>query len=182
MAAALDRAQGPALSRKALAGRKPRRQAHLCAGRAGFRRQLAIRALHSAARRARRTRDAARASAAGRPAAREPARHHRARRSRRSGALSLRRRAAEPAAPVQDAARNHSRRRALSARAGARRRERWKKRLAKMAGLQGRRGLGRQSRARQRSPPLDRSQNVAPLFAVRGVRSRACNSARARPI
>ena len=36
MAAALDRAQRPAISGKAVAGRKPRRQAHLCPGRAGI--------------------------------------------------------------------------------------------------------------------------------------------------
>ena len=39
VAAALERAQGPALPGTAVAGRKPRRQAHLRAGRAGFWRQ-----------------------------------------------------------------------------------------------------------------------------------------------
>ena len=46
--------KGPRFPGKSLAGRKPRRQAHLRPGRAGFRRYAAIRPLHPAARRARR--------------------------------------------------------------------------------------------------------------------------------
>ena len=82
--------KGPRFPGTALAGREPRRQAHLCPGRAGFRRHAAIRPLHAAARRARGAQgDAARASAARRFDAREPAGHRRARRSRRPGALSI---------------------------------------------------------------------------------------------
>ena len=65
--------KGPRFPGKAVAGRKPRRQAHLRAGRAGIRRHAAIRALHPAARRACQESDSARASAAGDAAARKSA-------------------------------------------------------------------------------------------------------------
>ena len=119
MAAALDRAQGPALSRNGPGRAKtspastsmcrPSRVSAIACNSRATCRSLAARAGSG---------HAAGASAARDADAREPARHHRARRSRRSGALSMRRRAVEPAAAVQDAARNHSGRRALSARAG----------------------------------------------------------------
>jgi tetratricopeptide (TPR) repeat protein len=81
--------------------------------------------------------------------AREPARHRGLRRSRHRRALSMRRRAFEPAAAVPHPPRNHSGRHALSARAsgGGAALERaacWLK------GPQGRSGLGRQSGACQR--------------------------------
>ena len=60
------------------------------------------------------------ASAAGDAAAGKPGRRHRARRPRRHRPIRLRCRAAEPAAALEDAARDHSRDRALSARPGRR--------------------------------------------------------------
>ena len=182
VAAALDRAHRPALSGAAVAGRESRRQAHLCPGRAGFRRHAAVRPLPAAPRRPCRQRDGARASAAGHAAAREPARHHGARRPRRSGALSLRRRAAEPAAPVQDPARNHSRRSPVSASAGGigATVERASRRHGR---TESRRGVGGQSGTCQRYPPLDRSAPVGTAVrrAWRLLREPASRAARRRP-
>ncbi len=126
---------------------------------------------------------AARASAARQPDAREPARHRRSRRSRRSGALSLRRRADEPAASVQDAARDHPRRRALSARARSRDRDAGRSGSRRCKGCKiGIVWAGNPDHVERMRRSLDCRDAGAAVCTCRARPSRACNSARARPI
>ena len=83
----------------------------------------------------------------------------------------------------QDAARNHSGPGSLSASRRRTRRQRWNSAARENERLAHRHRLGRQSRPRQRFPPLARSVDVrAAVRRARHARSRACNTARARPI
>ena len=175
-------AQRPALSGNAVARRKPCRQAHLCPGRAGLWRYAAIRALHAAARRARRQvtlrvhqqlvtllRESLPGITVlgdrGDPAPYQcdavllslPRLFKTRLETIPAGVPYLRTRRGCGAA-LEQAARDDERR-------------------------QGRRGVGGQSGARQRFPPLDRSRTAcAAVCRCAASRSRACNLARARPI